>query len=67
MPTYKVRRVLRDLQRKCEEVKNNHGSHQKFRNPKNGKITSVPVHMGKDMDESLVRKIYKDLGLILDY
>ena len=31
MPTYKVQRVIRDIERKgCVRIKNNHGSHQKF-------------------------------------
>ena len=67
MPTYKIRRVLRDLERKCETVPNNDGSHQKFRNPKTGQTTVVPVHYGRDLTERFVKKIYKQLGLELDY
>ena len=67
MPTYKTRRVLRDLMSKCEVVPNNNGSHQKFRNPKTGDTTIVPAHFGKDMTERFVKKIYRQLGLELDY
>ena len=67
MPTYKVRRVLRDLERKCEVVQNNDGSHQKFRNPKTGQISIVPVHFVSDLPKYFVKEIYKQLGLELDY
>lgn len=67
MPTYKVRQVLRDLERKCEVVPNNNGSHQKFRNPKTGQTATVPVHFDKDMPQYFVRAIYRQLGLKLDY
>ena len=67
MPTYKTRRVLRDLMSKCEVVPNNNGSQQKFRNPKTGDTTIVPAHFGKDMTERFVKKIYRQLGLELDY
>ena len=67
MPTYKTRRVLRDLESKCEVLPNNNGSHQKFRNPKTGQTTTVPAHFGKDMPQYFVRNIYKQLGLKLDY
>ena len=67
MPTYKVRRVLRDLESKCEVIPNNDGSHQKFRNPKTGQSAVVPVHHGKDLPQYFVKEIYKQLGLKLDY
>lgn len=67
MPTYKAKQVLRDLEKKCEVVPNNNGSHQKFRNPKTGQTTIVPAHFGQDMPQYFVKKIYKQLGLKLDY
>lgn len=51
MPTYKTRRVLRDLESKCEVVPNNNGSHQKFRNPITGQTTTVPAHFRRDLSE----------------
>lgn len=65
--TYKPRLVLRDLQSKCEYQKTNDGSHQKFRNPKTGQTTVIPIHFGKDMTEYFVKDIYEQLGLELDY
>lgn len=68
MPTYKVQRVIRDIERKgCVRIKNNHGSHQKFLNPQNGNISIVAVHEGKDLTQENVKDIYKQLGLKLDY
>ena len=67
MPTYKVRRVIRDLKKKCEVIPNNNGSHQKFRNPKTGQTTVIPAHYNKDMDKYFVEEIYQQLGLKLDY
>ena len=65
--TYKPRLVLRDLQSKCEYQKTNDGSHQKFKNPKNGKTSTLPIHLGKDLPGYLVKEIYEQLGLELDY
>lgn len=65
--TYKPRKVLRDLESKCEYVKSNDGSHQKFTNPATGKTTVVPIHFGKDMTRFFVKRIYEQLGLELDY
>ena len=67
MPTYKAKQVLRDLEKKCELVPGNKGSHQKFRNPQTGQTTIVPAHFGQDMPQYFVKKIYKQLGLELDY
>ena len=50
----KPRQALRELKRRdCVELKNNHGSHQKIKNPANNLSTSVPVHLGKDIDDNL--------------
>jgi len=67
MPTYKTRKVLRDLESKCEVIPNNNGSHQKFRNPKTGQTTTVPAHFRRDLSERFVKEIYRQLGLKLDY
>lgn len=67
MPTYKTRKVLRDLESRCEVIPNNNGSHQKFKNPKTGQTTIVPAHFKRDMTEHFVKKIYGQLGLELDY
>lgn len=65
--TYKPRKVLRDLESKCEYVKSNDGSHQKFTNPLTKQTSVVPIHLGKDMTRHFVKRIYEQLGLELDY
>ena len=68
MPTYKPRQVIRDLLKKgCIRIKNNHGSHQKLKNPANGMTTHVPVHLGRDLKEHETKAIYQQVGLELDY
>lgn len=67
MPTYKTRRVLRDLESKCEVIPTNNGSHQKFRNPKTGQTSIVPAHFKRDLSKHFVKTIYRQLGLELDY
>lgn len=60
----KPREALRYLTQKgCIQIKNNHGSHQKIKNPANNRTTIIPIHMGKDIDDILWKKILKDLGL----
>lgn len=51
------------LQKGCVQVKNNHGSHQKIKNPANNKTTPLPMHFGKDIDDVLWKKILKALEL----
>jgi predicted RNA binding protein YcfA (HicA-like mRNA interferase family) len=38
------------------------GSHKQFRHP-DGRSTTVPVHAGRDISPTLVRKIARDIGL----
>ena len=38
------------------------GSHKQFHHP-DGRTTTVPVHGGRDISPSLVRKIAQDIGL----
>lgn len=67
MPTYKAKQVLRDLERKCELIPGKKGSHRKFRNPKTGQTSIFPAHFGRDFSEQFVKKVYRQLGLELDY
>lgn len=41
------------------------GSHKQFRHP-DGRVTTVPVHPGRDIAPPLLRQIIKDIGLTLD-
>lgn len=41
------------------------GSHKQFRHS-DGRVTTVPVHAGRDIAPPLLRQIVKDIGLTLD-
>jgi predicted RNA binding protein YcfA (HicA-like mRNA interferase family) len=41
------------------------GSHKQFRHP-DGRGTTVPVHKGRDISPSLLRKIAQDIGLTIE-
>ena len=43
------------LQKGCVQVRNNHGSHQKIKNPVNNKTTPLPIHFGKDIVVKLLQ------------
>ncbi|MCY4610866.1 MAG: type II toxin-antitoxin system HicA family toxin [Gammaproteobacteria bacterium] len=44
-----------------EEVRQR-GSHKRFRHP-DGRVTTVPVHAGRDLSPALLRCIARDVGL----
>ncbi|MBL7046982.1 MAG: type II toxin-antitoxin system HicA family toxin, partial [Candidatus Marinimicrobia bacterium] len=41
------------------------GSHKQFRH-KDGRVTTVPFHKGRDISPILLRKITKDINMTLD-
>jgi predicted RNA binding protein YcfA (HicA-like mRNA interferase family) len=41
------------------------GSHKQFRH-QDGRCTTVPVHIGRDVSPVLLRQIAKDIGLTVD-
>ena len=55
---------LRDLG--CIELAAGKGSHRKWHNPKNGKITVVPDWGGKDLATGTVRAVIRELGISRD-
>jgi len=38
------------------------GSHKQFRHP-DGRCTTIPFHVGRDVSPALLRQIAKDIGL----
>jgi len=42
------------------------GSHKQFRHP-DGRGTTVPVHLGRDISPVLLRRIAKDIGLSIEF
>jgi predicted RNA binding protein YcfA (HicA-like mRNA interferase family) len=54
---------LRDLG--CEFVRNGAGSHCIWRNPANGKYTTIPDWGSKDLRTGMLRAVLSDLGLTI--
>jgi mRNA interferase HicA len=54
---------LRDLE--CEFVRNGAGSHRLWRNPANGKYTTIPDWGSKDLRTGMLRAVLSDLGLTI--
>ena len=62
LPVLKAREVIRILNALGFEEVRQRGSHKQFRHP-NGRVTTVPVHQGRDISPTLLRQIIKDVGL----
>jgi predicted RNA binding protein YcfA (HicA-like mRNA interferase family) len=62
VPVLKAREVIRILLLLGFEEVRQRGSHKQFRHP-DGRGTTVPVHRGRDISPSLLRKIAEDIGL----
>jgi predicted RNA binding protein YcfA (HicA-like mRNA interferase family) len=41
------------------------GSHEQFRHP-DGRGTTVPFHVGRDVSPALLRKIARDIGITVE-
>jgi predicted RNA binding protein YcfA (HicA-like mRNA interferase family) len=41
------------------------GSHKQFRHP-DGRFTTIPFHLGRDISPILLRQIAKDIGLSIE-
>jgi len=66
MPSIKAKDFLSALLRYgCVEVSVK-GSHHKVRNPANGKVSTVPVHSGRDIKKGLAAAILSQLGIDAD-
>jgi predicted RNA binding protein YcfA (HicA-like mRNA interferase family) len=67
LPSLKADEVIRALRKAGFEVTRIKGSHHMLRHrndPSRGSV--VPVHAGKDLKRSLLRKIIADAGLTVD-
>ncbi len=62
LPVLKAREVIRILNALGFEEVRQRGSHKQFRHP-DGRVTTVPVHQGRDISPTLLRQIIKDVGL----
>lgn len=64
-PVLKPREVVARLEALGFVEVRQRGSHKPFRHP-DGRVTTVPVHPGRDISPLLLRPICKDLGLTLE-
>lgn len=65
VPVLKPREVIRRLEALGFVEVRQRGSHKQFRHA-DGRVTTVPVHQGRDLSPLLVRQICKDIGLTIE-
>jgi predicted RNA binding protein YcfA (HicA-like mRNA interferase family) len=65
VPVLKPREVVARLQRLGFVEIRQRGSHKQFRHP-DGRVTTVPVHAGRDIAPSLLRQICRDIKVEVD-
>jgi predicted RNA binding protein YcfA (HicA-like mRNA interferase family) len=64
-PVLKPRQVVAILKRLGFEEVRQRGSHKQFRH-RDGRVTTVPFHPGRDISPTLLRQIARDVGLSID-
>jgi predicted RNA binding protein YcfA (HicA-like mRNA interferase family) len=64
-PILKSREVVTRLENLGFFLARQKGSHKQFRHA-DGRCTTVPFHVGRDLSPILLRQIAKDVGLTLD-
>jgi predicted RNA binding protein YcfA (HicA-like mRNA interferase family) len=62
VPVLKPREVVAILERLGFIEVRQRGSHKQYRHP-DGRVTTVPFHVGRDVSPILLRKIARDIGL----
>jgi predicted RNA binding protein YcfA (HicA-like mRNA interferase family) len=60
LPVLKAREVIAILNRLGFSETRQRGSHKQFRHA-DGRVTTVPVHAGRDISPNLLRKILEDI------
>ncbi len=65
VPPLKPREVVAILQSLGFSEIRQRGSHKQFRHT-DGRGTTVPMHTGRDISPSLVRKIAQDIGITVE-
>lgn len=66
LPMLSARLVMQKLGRAGFKFIYAKGSHHYFHHSDSDRITSVPVHGGKDIGRGLLRKIIRDAGLTVE-
>ena len=62
MPVLKPREVVARLERLGFAEVRQRGSHKQFRHA-DGRVTTVPMHAGRDISPSLLRQICRDIRI----
>ena len=62
VPVLKPREVIARLERLGFVEVRQRGSHKQFLHT-DGRVTTVPMHSGRDISPSLLRKICRDIGV----
>jgi predicted RNA binding protein YcfA (HicA-like mRNA interferase family) len=65
VPPLKAREVISILQRLGFIEVRQKGSHKQFRHT-DGRSTTVPVHQGRDVSPTLIRRIADEVGIPID-
>jgi len=65
VPVLKPREVVSRLQRLGFVEVRQRGSHKQFRHA-DGRVTTVPMHSGRDIAPSLLRQICRDIKVEID-
>ncbi|MEJ5378475.1 MAG: type II toxin-antitoxin system HicA family toxin [bacterium] len=65
IPILKPREVVAILERLGFQEVRRKGAHKQYRHP-DGRCTTVPCHLGRDISPILLRQIAKDIGLPID-
>ncbi len=65
IPVLKPREVIKILENLGFAEIRQRGSHKQFRHD-DGRFTTVPVHQGRDISPSLLRKIASDIKLTVE-
>ena len=64
-PVLKPREVIALLERLGFQETRQRGSHKQFKHP-DGRVTTVPVHKGRDISPTLLRQIAQDVHLTVE-
>ena len=64
-PVLKPREVIALLERLGFRETRQRGSHKQFKHP-DGRVTTVPVHKGRDISPTLLRQIAADIRLTIE-
>lgn len=65
IPVLKPREVIALLKRLGFSEVRQRGSHKQFRHS-DGRVTTVPVHLGRDVSPILLRQIAKDIAVTIE-